>query len=495
MAYFRCSTGSASSGDGVALVVECDVNFAGSTITADNGEDIFTETCPSVSPYTVRFEGIPTGTYTISGVSQGQTFTTQFTVLDYETTLNATPEGATVLPINDIQTWLHCANIWDKNYTTIDEVLADTSTLQALMASNNAADYMARFTNAYNQIVPTMTSDTTPSGQVIYSGSYSGQPGWQAFDNNDTTTWSNNNNTYNGAFIGYKFPSAKKIYAMIFTKRNFSVSDNGFCTAKVQASNDNSAWVDLTSELSFEQLVNGQTGEKLYFPFTKNIGNYTYYRLFYMTGSGIGGLYPTTAGIGLSSAPNFISALICNQNAMSYIGANNYCADKILTSSAWTEAICSSLYMESVLNAKVPTMTSDTTPSGETFANIEGPYGSWKAFNGTNNDASDCWFPGSFTANVTNIGYDFQNLVCVKKVFMENNVGRNNTCLKDFILQGYNGTWKNLGSYVMDNGYVSKEFISNNVTKYSKYRILISSAYTSNGVAIGRLQFWGRKNV
>lgn len=58
-----------------------------------------------------------------------------------------TPNGATVTPTDDVQTWLHCANIWDKtDLTTIDDVIADTTTLNILISDNNASDYLARST-------------------------------------------------------------------------------------------------------------------------------------------------------------------------------------------------------------------------------------------------------------------------------------------------------------------------------------------------------------
>lgn len=287
MAYFRCSTGSASNGDGVALVVTCDQNFAGSVITATNGTDTFTETCPSASPYTVRFEDIPVGTYTISGVAQGQTFTTQYTVLDYSTGLYSTPTGATVTPVNVIQTWLHCANIWDKTYTTISQVLADASTLQALIASNNAVDYMARSTswassvvansNAMTYIgannycankllanatwcnaicnstymesvlnvkVPTMTSNTTPNGEVLYSNAYSSYPAYYAFDGNTSTSWGSNITDANG-YIGYKFTKRIKVRKIAVDSYRYVSTNLPEQTFTLQGSNDNNAWTDI----------------------------------------------------------------------------------------------------------------------------------------------------------------------------------------------------------------------------------------------------------
>lgn len=331
MAYFECTIGGAS-GDGVALIIECASSFAGSTITADNGEDVFSETCPSVSPYTVRFEGIPTGTYTISGVSGGTTITKQFTVLDYTTTLHVIPNGSTVTPVNDIQIWLHCADIWDKNYTTIAQVLADASTLQALIASNNAADYMAR-----------------------------------------STSWASN--------------------------------------------------------------------------------------------------------------------VTANANAMTYIGANNYCANKLLANSTWCNAICNSTYFESVLNVKVPTMTSNTTPYGTASASTDrGGYEAYKALDG--ND-STFWWSTQYPSNSPYIEYDFANSVCVRAIGIRDNSGASTVTIKG---DNGNNTWAIVADNVPCNNSTNIEiqnFINN--THYLKYRVYPKTiASSSNNWAIYTLQFYGR---
>lgn len=343
MAYFECTIGGAS-GDGVALIVQCDANFAGSTITADNGEDVFTEICPSVSPYTVRFEGIPTGTYTISGVAQGQTFTTQFTVLDYETTLNATPEGATVLPVNDIQIWLNCANIWDKNYTTISQVLADTTTLLTLVSSNNAADYMAR-----------------------------------------STSWA--------------------------------------------------------------------------------------------------------------------SSVCANQTAMGYIGNNDYCANTLIADATWLAAICNSAYMESVLNVKVPTMTSNTTPSGECFgsqpsSNDLSAFGAFNAFGGSSSYGFMSEIPP------VHLGYTFTNAVrvCVIDITNLTNIGGEQPtkiivrATNDAITTDQYGTMTNTPSWTVlkeqNISSLQNKIIVSNATSYKSYDLVLSEIVKR--IQVKPCQFYGR---
>lgn len=278
------STLASGGGNGADLIVTCAPNFAGSVITCTDGSAYTkAKTCPSSSPYEVTFESIPPGTYTISGVVSGQTFSTTKTILDFDASLNDIPEGATVTPTDDIQIWLHCSNIWDKNYTTISQVLADASTLQALIASNNSADYMARsttwasdvaadssamsyiglndycsdvllsdstwcaaicnslyFESVLNIKVPTMTSDTTPSGQVIYVNQNANYPKWHAFNGNNSS-WAIVTSAVSDKAVGYKFTepiNIRKVY-------HYSSNQNykGFdANAILQYSDDGTTW-------------------------------------------------------------------------------------------------------------------------------------------------------------------------------------------------------------------------------------------------------------
>ena len=245
------------------------------------------------------------------------------------------PDGRTVLPTDDIQIWLHCANIWNKTYTTLAEVLADTDTLLALITSNNAVDYMVR-----------------------------------------STTWA--------------------------------------------------------------------------------------------------------------------SGVSADSSAMSYIGLNNYCANTLLADATWCEAICNSTYFESVLNVKVPAMTSATTPEGEvigTFgATIGGQtYYGWKCFDG--NDSTEGI--GTSTSNQI-IGYMFTSSMCLKKVHLVvDNYRRWNAGAK---LQGTNdgNTWTDI--YTTDSvvtGTIDLN-ISNN-TSYLGYRFANLNA--SVNPSAQTIQFYGREDV
>lgn len=287
MAYFECVIGSvASGGSGADLIVSCTSGFAGSVITCTNGTDTFTQTCPSTSPYEVTFESIPTGTWTISGVSGGQTFTQSVTITDFTASLNDIPDGATVTPVNDIQIWLHCANIWDKSYTTISQVLSDTSTLLALISSNNASDYMARstswassvcanqtamgyignndycaeallndstwltaicnstyFESVLNVKIPTMTSNTTPSGTASCTNSYgAGFEAYKAFDGDESTAPLSTENASVPWQVAYTFGSQYTPYAIKVISRS---QYNYTSTIKIELQNTSDNWVEI----------------------------------------------------------------------------------------------------------------------------------------------------------------------------------------------------------------------------------------------------------
>ena len=224
------------------------------------------------------------GTYTIT-IDNSNTITLLVDIVKVYT-VNSSPEGSTVTPTDDIGIWLECGERTE-SYTTLSEILTDSTCLSALISSENACDYLVRSTtfatdivadsgamtliglnnycanslladstwlnaianSAYvesvlNVKVPTMTGDTTPSGECIISSQYSSYPAWQAFDNDDNTR-----GTYTGAlngYMGYVFPSAKKIVcALIYPQGNFTGE-----TMYIQTSSDGTNWSNISSALT-----------------------------------------------------------------------------------------------------------------------------------------------------------------------------------------------------------------------------------------------------
>lgn len=279
-----------SGGGGADLVVTCSSDFAGETISCTDGTTTFTEICPSTSPYAVIFESISTGTWTISGTAYGQTFSSTVTILDFTAELNSIPEGSTVTPTDDIQTWLHCANIWDKTYTTISQVLADTTTLLALISSNNAVDYMSRsstwasdvcsdstsmtyigtnnycanklladstwgnaicnssyFETVLNTKIPTLTASTS---QVLYTASTSDNYPYYAFDNRGSTAYAENQNQTTLPFkIGYQFSENVSVHKIVYIPQKSSESASLLSHVdKFYFSDDGTQWTEFAAK-------------------------------------------------------------------------------------------------------------------------------------------------------------------------------------------------------------------------------------------------------
>ena len=331
MAYFHCLIGGGSSGGGYELTVTCDADFAGTTITCADGVTTLTQTCPSASPYEVVFAIPNGGEWTISGTISGQTYSASIDIPD-SLELHSIPEGSTVLPTDDIQIWLKCAGITDKSYTTLNEVLADSTTLLALMSNNNAVDYLVRSTtwasgitadstamtdigaNNYcantlladstwfdaicnstylesvlNVKVPTMTSNNTPEGECFSGSNYSASfPPYKAFDGNIDNAWLWGPIGTTNNYVGYKFPSTRKVYAM---KATFAREGNPVnATVKIQGSvNGIDNYVDLAT-FDTSSFVIGQYNDITVL--IDNPSNYLSYRLFsssaMLQGSGLG---------------------------------------------------------------------------------------------------------------------------------------------------------------------------------------------------------------
>ena len=146
----------------------------------------------------------------------------------------------------------------------------------------------------------------------------------------------------------------------------------------------------------------------------------------------------------------------------------------------------------------IPTMTSNTTPSGEAFANyvFSGTYAPWIAFNGTNSNYADAWTANENPMNYPYwIGYRFEKPVVVKDVMIANRNFTTVNAVKDFILQGSNDNskWVNIKSFTNTITGQSVEFhcdVSENNTAYLYYRLYITS---SHGVElyIAKIQFYG----
>ena len=299
-----------------------DEDLIGETIVMTNGTATKSKVADSTS---MVFYPNAIGNWTISCQYDGETYYSEpnpvvvsslSTPVSAEISLVHIPEGATVLPTDDIQTWLACAGITDKSYTTLNEVLADSTTLLALISDNNASDYLVRsttwasgltadstamtdigannycantlladstwlnaicdstyFESVLNVKVPTMTSNTAPSGQCF--GSYSPTADYtyyKSFDGDDSTL----SNPQTNQALGYKFTQSVKVRRVYF--KNYT-NLNAVKTFKIQGSNDGSTWTDVTDVIT--STSQGASGSSSY-NFINNV-SYEYYRIYVVT--------------------------------------------------------------------------------------------------------------------------------------------------------------------------------------------------------------------
>jgi hypothetical protein len=389
------------------------------------------------------------------------------------------PDGATVLPTDDIQIWLHCANIWDKTYTTLAEVLADTTTLLALINSPNAVDYMVRSTTwaVSSALVPKMTSNTTPSGICSASTVNGGDQPYKAFDDDsENSGWHSTSGVQQ--WIEYEFP-IPTVVSMV--KIHSASNVGGPKVSTVQGSNDGVHYTDIGS---FPNVPTNTWVSQSY----SNATPYKRWRLN-ITDSNANYVYIKTM--------QFYSASITdNATAMSYIGLNNHCANTLLADTTWREAICQSEYFESVLNVKVPTMTSNTTPSGVCSASstYSSSYSAWKAFDGkisthwssTESDSTNAW-----------IQYQFINPVKIYAVYL-NITYDSGLCCKSASVQASNdgSTFTELLAKQTFPNSSTDEYtlLINPTSAYSYYRLAEMGTYR-NDVDLDVVQFYGREDV
>ena len=263
------------------------------------------------------------GTYTIT-INNSATITLLVDIVKVYT-VSSVPDGSTVTPTDDIGIWLECGERTE-NYTTLSEILTDSTCLSALISNENACDYLVRSTtfatdivadsgamtliglnnycadslladstwlnaianSAYvesvlNVKVPTMTSDSTPSGVVSASSTQGINSPYKAFDGSSSSGWVSS--TKGNSWIQYMFTSAIK--PCMVTKSDLYVRFN---TYKIQGSTDGTNFTDLT-----DTLTNSISVKEVF----NTIGSYQYVRLQVLSNNTTynDGIYGTTDGL------------------------------------------------------------------------------------------------------------------------------------------------------------------------------------------------------
>ena len=133
-----------------------------------------------------------------------------------------------------------------------------------------------------------MTSNATPSG-IAKSDSGTGDfPAYYAFDKNESTPWATG--TGAGSWLEYCFDTGKTA-KRFYIKAGYSSNCSGIKCFKIQGSNDETQWTDLTDEITLPNTSGGAeyNGE------LKNISNYKYYRFYATTNAHFSGNWVAVA--------------------------------------------------------------------------------------------------------------------------------------------------------------------------------------------------------
>lgn len=427
--------------------IQGDENLYGEDIQVSNSSHILVQTITLDSEGQGTFYASRPDTYTFTATYSGETYSESVTVSEettYSVELMTMPNGETVTPTDDIQIWLKCAGITDKSYTTLSEVLADSETYNALLGDSNACAYMARSTTwagSNEGLVPAMTSATTPSGTVTWSSSLvaDSYDGWRAFSDGGNG-WIPTDEA--NPWVKYDFGSAVLVDKM--SAKSLAHDTVYAFKVKIAGSNDDSTYVDLATDLEFSS-----DGNTNYYEFDNSTA-YRYYKITYT--------YKQSSSFNINAGVKFqlfYRGLTGNQSAMSLLGRYDTACDALLSDATWASAIANSDYYEYVLNTKVPTMTSNTTPSGEVI------YGGTSAsqFNAT---TAYYLFDGSTSTNSyfsnteggypdSYIGYDFGTSVIPRRIYLKSNYYSGSSAdygIKEVIVKGSNdkSTWVEIGT-------------------------------------------------
>ena len=187
---------------------------------------------------------------------------------------------------------------------------------------------------------------------------------------------------------------------------------------------------------------------------------------------------------------------------MTDIGANNYAADTLLADATWCADIANSAYIENVLNVKIPTMTSNTTPSGEASASsIQSGFPAWYAFSDSFLSNSG-WIPNSGDPyNTANVAYEFESAKKMKAAKMVYHDASNRIQIVKIQALSNSNTWEDLADNVTLSTTIIKTALTKEASeqKYTKFRLLV---YASGGTAVEpanghgySLQLYGREDV
>lgn len=141
----------------------------GKTVTATNEVKTVSGTFSDSGSATLQIPwiGLTTVTSTDGTDTADDTVDVTAYMATYSTQITFIPDGETVTPIDDVSILLKCAGIKDKNYTTMEEVLADDEVMSDITMDENSMKYLARSTGFADDVCANETFMTF-LGQSTY---------------------------------------------------------------------------------------------------------------------------------------------------------------------------------------------------------------------------------------------------------------------------------------------------------------------------------------
>lgn len=157
-------------------------------------------------------------------------------------------ENADDNSIYDYYFIIHASQFDSTPWTVTATLGADSATDTIVI---NAADEYDVVLDYYptGDLIPTMTSATTPSGVVSASSNVSGNSPYYAFDGDPSTQWYANSSADRTArYLQYEFADDVKINSAEITLRNFATQNSTTQTVTVYTSTDGTTFTSRYSE-------------------------------------------------------------------------------------------------------------------------------------------------------------------------------------------------------------------------------------------------------
>ena len=191
----------------------------------------------------------------------------------------------------------------------------------------------------------------------------------------------------------------------------------------------------------------------------------------------------------LVRSTTFASDVTADSGAMTLIGANDYCTDELLSDATWLQAICDSTYFESVLNVKIPVLSSDDDGSGYIVSTNSKFNNTVYAYGACDGDDSTNWHSASGSNQYWQIYFPFETRIVRYDWKGQIGYSANDRNLNGVIQGSINGQdWTNITNAdctIVKDGHIN--FM--NTEKYDYYRL----TKTNSGYFVQtEIQLYGR---